>query len=674
MVYNDLFYPQHVLVFGSAKPGKLAAVIGQRLLAGGMKQVSFVNPKGQAIAGAQGYTAVSDIPEPAQLAIIASPAPTVAANLEACGQAGIKAAAIITSGFSEAGNKEGEAEILAVARKYGLRFVGPNCAGLSNTHSNLIATLETQPPAGDIAMISQSGAVGGSLMAMAKEQGLGISKFISFGNGLDLNMLEFLDWMKTDEETKVVAIYLESVPNGRQFMQTMAELAKIKPVVVVKAGRSSAGQRAALSHTGSMAGVDVVCDAALKQCGAIRVDTLEDMFDVCRGFSALPPMQGRRLLVVTNSGGPGVMATDQAELSKLTMAEPSEAMKKSLYAFLPDYASTRNPIDLTVEGTGKEYEEATCTALADYDGALDLYIGTPYLAAVPIAQGIINAAQRSGKPVTAVLSVGNDIEGARRLLHDAGIPCYVSGERAVKVLEKLADYYAWREHGAYDPAVPEPCGEKLPARTLLEPEAKDLLAQAGVPNVPYAFVHSAEEAARAGEQMGWPVVMKIVSPQILHKSDVGGVILHIDSAAAAKAAFAKLEAIGAGKDFRGAIISPMRKGEHEVIIGLVRDPSFGPVVVFGLGGIYTEVLKDVVFRVAPVKLDEARVMVHSIRTHKLLEGARGSQPIDDTSLAQAIVAVSELPFRYPQVKELDLNPVFAGSGGAEAVDARVVIA
>ena len=252
MVYNDLFYPQHVLVFGSAKPGKLAAVIGQRLLAGGMKQVSFVNPKGQAIAGAQGYTAVSDIPEPAQLAIIASPAPTVAANLEACGQAGIKAAAIITSGFSEAGNKEGEAEILAVARKYGLRFVGPNCAGLINTHSNLIATLETQPPAGDIAIISQSGAVGGSLMAMAKEQGLGISKFISFGNGLDLNMLEFLDWMKTDEETKVVAIYLESVPNGRQFMQTMAELAKIKPVVVVKAGRSSAGQRAALSTWSAM--------------------------------------------------------------------------------------------------------------------------------------------------------------------------------------------------------------------------------------------------------------------------------------------------------------------------------------------------------------------------------------------------------------------------------------
>ena len=311
MVYEDLFYPKGVAVIGSATPGKLASVILGRLEEGGCPHLYAVNPKGKAVGSAPGYRSVQEIDGPVSLAVVVSPAATVKDVLEDCGKAGVKAAAIITSGFSEAGNQKGEQEILEVARRYGIRFVGPNCAGVINTHANLLATLETRPPKGSMAVISQSGAVGGALMAMAGEQGVGVSKFLSFGNGLDLNMMEFLEWMRDDDETKVVALYLESIGDGRAFMEALSRLTKKKPVVVVKSGRSQAGQRAALSHTGAMAGADAVFDAALKQCGAVRVDTLEELFDVCKGFSLLPPVEGRRLLIVTNSGGPGVMATDR---------------------------------------------------------------------------------------------------------------------------------------------------------------------------------------------------------------------------------------------------------------------------------------------------------------------------------------------------------------------------
>jgi acyl-CoA synthetase (NDP forming) len=673
MVYDDLFRPQGVAVFGSVKPGKLANVLMHRLVEGGRKDIYAVNPRGQGVEdlGIPGYASVLEVEAPVSLAIIAAPAPTVKDVLEDCGRKGIKAAAIITSGFSEAGNREGEKEILAVAEKYGIRFVGPNCAGIVSTQDHLLATLETRPPEGNIAIISQSGAVGGTLMAMAKAQGLGISKFVSFGNGLDLNMLEFLEWMKEDENTKVVAVYLESVRNGRAFLKTLSELVKIKPVIVVKAGRSSAGSRAALSHTGSMAGADGVFDAALRQCGAIRAMSLEEMFDIAKAFALLPPMNGKRLLIVTNSGGPGVMATDRSEELGLSMPEPSPAMKEKLYSFLPSFASVKNPLDLTVEGTGEQYKKAITTALDEYDAALVLYIGTPYLKAMPIAEGIVRAAKAVDKPIAATLLVGSDIPEAEALLDAEGIPQYVSGERAVAAFQKMAAYSAKKASGIELAAPPAGSRAHLPAH-LLEPEAKALLRDQGIAVQDFRFVHSAEEAAAEGEQLGWPIVMKIVSPQILHKSDVGGVLLGIRSREEAIAAYHQLERIGAGKDFRGAILSKMLKGSHELIIGLLKDASFGPVIAFGMGGIYTEVLKDVVFRVAPVSKAEAKEMIGSIKAHKILEGVRGEPPVDTDKLAEMIASASMLPFRYDNFKEMDLNPVFADAHGAVAIDARIL--
>lgn len=676
MVYDALFSPKGVAVFGSVKPGKLANVLIHRLIEGGMEKIYAVNPKGQGVADVpgkevKGYPSVLDIEDVVDLAVIAAPAATVPAVLEDCGKKGIQAAAIITSGFSEAGNREGEEAILAVSRKYGIRFVGPNCAGVVSTQDHLLATLETRPPEGNIAIISQSGAVGGSLMAMAKAQGLGVSKFVSFGNGLDLNMLEFLGWLKDDPHTKVVACYMESVHDGRAFLKTLAELAKVKPVVIVKAGRSSAGSRAALSHTGSMAGADGVFDAAIRQCGAVRAMSLEEMFDICKGFAMLPPVQGKRLLVVTNSGGPGVMATDRAEEVGLTMPEPTDGMKESLYEFLPSFASVKNPLDITVEGTGEQYEKSLETALQEYDAALALYIGTPYLKSVPIAEGIAAAARKSGKPIAAHIEVGSDIQEAREILARAGIPHYESGERFVSALSKMAAYEERRK--APLGTAPLPTGEPkpLPAE-LLEPDAKQLLRENGVAVQPYAFVHSEAEAAAEAAKLGFPVVMKIVSPQILHKSDVGGVILNIGDEAGARSAFCKLAQIGAGKDFRGAILSKMLPPGRELIIGLIRDATFGPVVAFGLGGIYTEVFQDVVFRVAPIREETAREMMAGIKAHKLLEGVRGQGPVDFDRLAALLVHVSELPFRYRDLKEMDLNPVFAYEDTAVAVDARML--
>lgn len=672
MSYEALFYPRGVAVYGSAAPGKLANILIQRLLDGGIETIFAINPKGQGVGTVEGFAKLADVPAPVDLAVIASPAFTVADVMEECGKAGVKAAAIITSGFSEAGNTEGEKAVLDVAEKYGIRFVGPNCAGVINTHSKLLATLETRPPKGNVAIVSQSGAVGGVIMSMAGEQGVGISKFVSFGNGLDLDVTDFMDWLREDSETAVIAMYLETVRYGRAFMKSLARLASVKPVVVVKSGRTATGQRAALSHTGSMAGADSIFDAALYQCGALRVESLEDMFDLCKGFSYLPEIKHRKLAVVTNSGGPGVLATDKAEELDISVPEPSETLRAELSALLPSYAGVRNPIDLTVEGTGEQYEESIARSLTEYGSALAIYVGTPYLNALPIAQALVAAAKKTGKPVLSTLCVGSDMEEAQECLRKGGVPNFISGERAVKTIDGMARYFSLRGQCREPVAPAAPCKAIGLEGPMSEPEAMKLLEKSGIPVPPNALSKTRQEAALACKKIGFPAVMKVVSPDIVHKSDVGGVILNISSPEEAAIAFDRLEKVAEGCRFLGTICYPMLKGGTEVILGLVKDPQFGPVVAFGLGGIYTEILKDVVFRVAPIDIEGANEMIRSIRMHVLLEGARGQKPADILALAQAIAAFSQLPFEYPEIKEADLNPVLVFEKGVKVIDARII--
>ena len=678
MSLHSLFCPRSVAVVGSTAEGKIGYELIRQILEGGFTHVFAVNPKAQGVFSAPGFAAVSKIDRPVDLAVIASPAATVPGVLEDCGRAGIKAIVIITAGFSEIGNTAGEDDIQRIARKHTMRVVGPNCAGIVNTHHRLFASLETRPPAGEVAFISQSGALGGAVLSWAEEQGLGFSKFVSYGNRADLDEIDLLPYLADDPETKVGALYIESVTDGRAFMHSMRAFTRRKPLVVIKPGRSQAGQRATLSHTGSLAGSDAVYDAALRECGAIRVDTVEEMFDLCKGFAQLPPVKGRRIAIVTNSGGPGVLATDRAEAVGLCVPESSPQLRERLAQVLPSTCSLKNPIDLTVEGTEADYRETLKAVLEEYDAALALDVSTPYLDSVALARGVVDAACNTGKPIAANFMAGRIVAESIAYLKAHGVPNYPIGERAVAVLAKMAE---WEEAGSKRQEARREGegekgnrreGEKLPEGVMLEPAAMKWLRDNGLPVPEFCAAASEAEAVHGCRAIGYPVVMKVVSPDIVHKSELGGVALDIRDDDAARAAFESMRQAASGKDFRGVIIYPMLRGGQEVLLGLSRDPQFGPVILFGLGGIYTEVWRDVALRVAPIDRAEAEVMIRAIRSYPLLTGIRGQAPRDVDTLAKVLVAFSHLPFRYPEIDEIDLNPVFVFARGVVVGDARII--
>ena len=672
MSLEHLFNPRGVAVIGSTGEGKLGYALIEQLLAGGYFAVYAVNPKAQGAVSAPGFSRIRDIPDPVDLAVIASPASTVASVLEECGLAGIKAAVIITSGFSEAGNAVGEEEIKRIARHHSIRFVGPNCAGIANTHHKLFPTLETRPPIGATALVTQSGALGGAVLSWAQEQGLGFSKFASYGNGADLAETELLEYLTLDPETKVVALYIESVRDGDRFRRAVHELTKTKPLVVIKAGRSQSGRRATLSHTGSMAGSDAVYDAVFEQSGAIRVANVEEMFDLCKGFVSLPPIKGRRLAIVTNSGGPGVLAADRAEVVGLQVAEPSAAVKEKLACFLPGHGAFGNPIDLTVEGTEEGYRRTLIAMLegeSGYDAALAIDVGTPYLDSLALARGIVAAANTTGKPLVTTFMAGQTVAGSLPFLKEHGIPHFSIGERAVTVLSRMVSYQEQREHKRPLPKPKQP-GMALPASPILEPPAMQWLAAQGIPTPPFRFAKDGSETLQACREIGYPVVMKVVSPQILHKSESGGVILNIYDDDGAQKAYRSI--CSRLPDAMGVLIVPMIRDGKEVLIGISRDPQFGPIVAFGLGGIYTEVWRDLSLRVAPVDLEEARKMIRGISAYPILAGVRGEAASDLEALAEVIVAVSQLPFLAPEIEELDCNPVFVLPCGLLVGDVRII--
>jgi len=669
---RELFYPRGVAVIGSTSKGKLGYELIKQIVDGGYEHVYAVNPKGQGAFGAPGYVAVSAIDRPVDLAVIASPAVTVADVLENCGKAGVKAAVIITAGFSEVGNTEGEERVVATAKRHGIRLCGPNCAGIINTNYHLYPTLETRPMQGEVAFVTQSGALGGAVLSWAEEQGVGFSKFASYGNGADLNEIDFLNYLEKDPETKVGALYIETVSDGRAFMAAAHRLTRSKPLVVIKAGRSLSGQRAALSHTGSMAGSDAVYTASLRQCGAIRVDTIEEMFDLCRGFVEFPPVRGRRLVIVTNSGGPGVLAADRAEAVGLSVDEPSAPLRKKLSAWLPDFCSLENPIDFTVEGTETDYHKTLRAALEEYDAALAIDVCTPYLDPVPLARGICDAAANSRKPVAANFMAGKTVAAALSYLRQHGVPNFVTGERAVMVLARMAGYEERKKGDRLFPETPSAVGALPDERSLLEPEAMAWLRENGIPVPEYRLATSVDDAVSGSRSIGYPVVIKVVSHDITHKSEIGGVITGIRTDDEVVVAFHSIEQRIGERDFQGVVIYPMITDALEILIGFSRDAQFGPVIAFGVGGIYTEVLQDISLRIAPLDYDEANAMIREIKAFPILEGTRGQPTRDLNAVAKILVDFSRLPFCYPEIVEADLNPVFMLSTGVLVGDVRVI--
>lgn len=674
MGFKEMFCPEAIAVFGSVSPGKLGVTFIDQLLLNGYKNIYAINPKGASYKEVPGFKSLEDVPGKVDLALIVSPAATVVGNLEACGKAGVHDAIIISSGFSEAGNAEGEKEVAETAKKYGIRFIGPNCAGLCNTHWNCAPTFQAYPPKGSCAIVSQSGAVGGAVTEIANFQNLGVSKFVSYGNGADLNQVDFLRYLKDDDETKVVAVYIENIKNGREFMDALKELTAVKPVVALKSGRSAAGQRAAQSHTGSMAGSDKVYDAVFRECGVIRVDSLDELIDLCKAFQNLPDVKGNRIGIVTNSGGPGVMTTDLAEKLGMDIAEPNEEIKAELQAFLPSFASVRNPVDLTVQGTAENYQKAIEIMLKDYDACIPIFFGPPHIDTTPIAEGFVKAFRNSNKPVAAAMETGQHAKDSGQLMADSGLPNFSSTERAIKTLYYMHQYYLYKQKlasGGTAVEIPQASESKIES-PVLEPEAVEILMENGI-NVPsHAFVSNKDDLKTACEIVGYPLVMKVVSPKIIHKSDFGGVKVNLKNYEEAEAAFDAIRKNAEGYDFRGVMLYEMIKGGHEVILGLTQDATFGPVVAFGLGGIFTEVLKDVTLRTAPVSVDTAREMIREIKGYPILKGLRGQAGIDFDAMAEMISEFSKLPFRYPTLKEADLNPVFASPEGVIDGDVRLI--
>jgi len=684
---SALFQPRAVAVVGSVSEGKIGHVLITQLLDGGFTDLVAVNPRGLGTHNVPAVSSFAELSEDSSvvdLAIIASPAATVADVLEDAGKAGVKAAVIITAGFSESGNAEEEQRLLEVAQRSGIRLVGPNCAGIVNTRHNLFPTLETRPPAGDVAFISQSGALGGAVLSWAEEQGVGLSKFVSYGNAVDLSEIDLLNYLRDDDETRVVALYIETVSDGRRFMEAASKLTAVKPLVVIKSGRSQSGGRATQSHTGSMAGSDAVYEAALSQCGAIRVDGIEEMFDLCRGFVHLPPVMGKRIAIVTNSGGPGVLAADAGEHEGLEIASPSGVLRDRLSAKLPDFYALTNPFDLTVQGTQDEYRDTLIETLAEYDAAIAINVNTPYLDVAPLARGVVAAAQETGKPIVASFVAGKPAEAALPILAEGGVPNYVTGERCARVLALMAD----REQNlgmlrlTSDVTMPDrssvakqaqATAQQLPGdKRPTEPEAMDWLEGRGIPVIPHIFAHTAEEAVQAARSFEGSVAMKIVSPQVVHKTDWGGVALNLASPDQIESAFSKMKGLVVAEAFDGVLITPMVEHPVEAIVGLSTDRQFGPVIAVGLGGIYTEIFKDLVLRVAPVSTDEAREMIESLKGIKILKGARGNVLRDIPALARLVSDVSQLPFLFHGIEELDLNPVFLFEKGCAAGDARLI--
>jgi len=687
---DALFRPRSVAVVGAGRSRGIGHQIMKNLLVGGFRgEVHPVNPNAREVLGRRAHASVRDVPD-VDLAVIAVPAEAALGVVQDCVAAGVPAAVVITAGFRETGGQGAELErrVVAAAREGGMRIVGPNCMGLLNNAPDVRLNATFRPvdvPHGPIAFVSQSGALGIAALAVAERLGLGLHHFVSLGNRADVSSNDLLDVWAEDDDVRVVLLYLEHFGNPRNFIEAARRVSLRKPILAVKSGRSAAGAAAARSHTGSLAEADVWSEALLEQCGVHRARTIEELFDVAQAFARAPRPRGRRLAVLTNSGGPAIMAADAAEEYRLRVDELGEATQANLRRVLPAAASVRNPVDMTAGAEPGTYTRALEALLADdeVDAVLVVYTPVAYVDDEAVAAAIAEAPR--GKPVLAcVLGAERDDPAFRRLTH-AGTATYAFPENAVRA---LAAYAAETERRAqHTGRVPELDVDADEAHSVLVAaagagrewldagETERVLAAYGIALPGQRTAHDADEAAEAAASLGYPVVVKAVSPGVVHKSDVGGVRLGLRSAAEVRSAYeAMVRRLGElGHRMEGAVVQQQVAEGRETVIGAVSDPSFGPMVMFGLGGIHVEVLHDVVFRLAPLTDAEAHRMVRAVRAWPVLEGIRGQPPADAGALEDLLLRVSRLASDQQAVRELDLNPVrvAAEGGGAVAVDARI---
>jgi len=710
---DAILRPRSVAVIGASRTrGTIGAEIFHNLLSRGFNGPVFpVNPKAEVVQSVKAYPTIADVPGPVDLAVIVVPAPHVLPVVEACGRNGVQAVVVISAGFKETG-PEGTARETALrecVQRHGMRLVGPNCLGVVNTEPGvqLDATFApTYPPAGRVAFSSQSGALGLAILEYAAELNIGVSHFVSVGNKADVSGNDLLEFWERDPGTNVILLYLESFGNPRRFTQIARRVGRRKPIIAVKSGRTRAGRRAAASHTGSLAGSDVAVDALFLQSGVIRTDTIEELFDVAMLVANQPVPRGPRVGIVTNAGGPGIMASDACESHGLEVAPLAEATVATLRAFLPAEASTRNPVDMIASAAPESFEKAVRLVARDpnVDAVLAIFVPPIVTQPLDVAQAIVRGAaaaardaavaSESPKPVLSCFMGSHGVPAGLRSLHEGHIPSYAFPESAAIALARAARHGAWLAEpegtvARFDDVDRAAASRVLAAACARAPddghawltveEVKELLSAYRIPTPPTAFAASAGEAVEAARRVGFPVAVKLVSDTITHKSDVGGVLLDRRDEDDVRAAFRGIEERLAARGERGAMrgvaIQPMIREGIEAIVGATQDPSFGPILMFGLGGVHVELLRDVSFRIQPLTDRDAHDLVRSVRGYPLLEGYRGGPPGDIAALEQALLRLSQLVGDHDPIAEMDLNPlmVLRPGHGCVAVDARIAV-
>lgn len=683
---RPIFRPRHVAIVGASRSrGRIGSEILHNILACGFRGVVHpVHPSAPAIQGLTCYRHVSDIPGPIDLAVIAVPAGEVLAVVDDCVRKGVRGLCVITAGFgeSDAAGRAREAELLSRVRAAGCRLIGPNCMGLLNADPDvsLNATFSpVYPPCGGVAMSTQSGALGLAILDYARRLNIGISSFVSVGNKADVSGNDLLQYWGDDPRTSVILLYLESFGNPRKFGQIARRVGRDKPIVAVKAGRSSAGARAASSHTGALAAADVVVDALFRQAGIIRTATLEELFDVAALLANQPIPAGRRVAILTNAGGPGILAADACEARGLEIAALGARTRSALREFLPPSASLGNPVDMLASAPAEHYHRAAAAILADEGVDSLLVIFIPPLVTEPdaVARAIAEASRWAGsKPV---LGVFMRTAGAPPAL--APIPCYAFPESAAIALARVTEYGAWRRTPPPPEVAPASidAGEarrivgRAVARGDVWLEAGDvdaLMHAIGVPTPPAAIARDAAQAAAAAVSVGFPVAVKALGPALLHKTERQALVLDVDDEDAVRRACDSLQA-RLGSDVTGFLIQAMVPAGVEMIVGATIDPQFGPLVVCGSGGVLVDLLGDSSVRLHPLTADDARAMVDELKGARLLRGYRGRPPADEGALHEVLARVSSLLDACPEVVELDINPLLVLRSGASAVDVRV---
>ncbi|UCD00202.1 MAG: acetate--CoA ligase family protein [Phycisphaerales bacterium] len=697
MSLENFFNPKSVAIVGASQhKGKVGYEILSNMIDAGYEGTLLpINPKSEPIEGLQCYPDLKSTGQRPDLVIIIVPARIVPAIMQQCADVGAKSVIIITAGFKEVG-KEGrelEQQIIQIARQAGIRIIGPNCLGLIVPANKLNASFGGNLPAvGAIGYLSQSGALLTAILDMANATEIGFSKLVSIGNKADVDELDIMEALACDEDTKVIAGYLESIGNGNQFVSKAEQISHDKPILLIKAGATEAGAKAASSHTGSLAGAEAAYESAFERAGIIRCSSIRQQFDYAQAFANQPLPAGPGVAVITNAGGPGIMAADSIEQQGLTFAKLSEKTIEKLASSLPAAANLYNPIDVLGDALADRYELALDAALDDPNVDTVLVLLTPQAMTEPVAtaEAMVRVIRKNPtKPVLACFLGADKVEEGVRILRAGGIPQIDASERAVATIKVVADYVRWRSR-------PKRVVRLFPVnrrkveniverhlrqaiREIGETESKEILEAYGFATPKGSIATTAEQAAGIADQLGFPVVLKIWSPDILHKSDVDGVQIGLKSIKEVKDAFDlmmyRIPKKLPDANILGVLVQEMCRGGKEVILGMQRDPHFGPLMMFGMGGTMVEVLKDVSFYLAPLTADEAKQMLMSTKTYQMLKGVRGQEGVDIDAIAEGLQRLSQLVTEFDQIQELDINPYVVGPEGTVpiAVDARISV-